>query len=170
MAKLPNGSCPMSKLPNVKTAKWQNFLLVTFFNGKSFQWKIYPIVKLFNGKTTQWQDYPMAMQFCSLAKIPSDKIASWEYCLMGYGETAQKRQKCPNAMAKIVICQKIVDMIHSRKNGTHLTLWPKPECRSVVIAPGILLAMATYDGNETCMSVGLIIGVGTGSKLLVSPP
>ena len=90
--------------------------------------------------------------------------------ILPYGETAQKRQKCPNAMAKIVICQKIVDMIHSRKNGTHLTLWPKPECRSVVIAPGILLAMATYDGNETCISVGLIIGVGTGSKLLVSPP
>lgn len=28
--------------------------------------------------------------------------------------------------------------------------------------PGILLAMATYDGNAICISVGLMIGAGLG--------
>lgn len=34
----------------------------------------------------------------------------------------------------------------------------------MVINPGILLAIATYDGNAICISVGLMIGAGLGDS------
>ena len=37
---------------------------------------------------------------------------------------------------------------------------PVAYCSNVYTVPGILLAMATYEGKETCISVGLIIGTG----------
>ena len=40
------------------------------------------------------------------------------------------------------------------------------ECESVVIAPGMLLAMATYEGNDSCISVGLTMGMGVTSSTL----
>ena len=45
---------------------------------------------------------------------------------------------------------------------TYLTLCPQNECINVVTAPGILLAIATYDGKDNCISVGFITGIRVG--------
>jgi len=40
----------------------------------------------------------------------------------------------------------------------------------VVIAPGILLAMATYEGKDNCISVGFITGMRVGNTGLSFEP